>query len=308
MTQPIENSSSDQIVAAGNSLSRRRFLTRAGTAAGATVALASGGVLLASGQRAGAEQANLDPAILNFALNLEYLEAEYYLRATTGKGIEAQGVAITGMGTLGSVTIKPDPKVPFRVDLLRDVASEIAKDDLNHVVFLRNALGKYAVARPAIDLLNSFNTLAQAAGLGSNFDPFANEINFLIGAFIFEDVGVTAYHGAAPLITSKDYLAAAAGILAVEAYHSGTIRTLLAEFQQQHAANEISKLRNKLSDDGSGVTDQGIRIKGELNLVPADSDSLAFSRSTRQVLNIVYGAVNASGGLFFPHGLNGTIR
>ena len=94
--------------------------------------------------------------------------------------------------------------------------------------------------------------------MGSSFDPFANEVNFLIGAFVFEDVGVTAYHGAAPsitTITSKDYLAAAAGNFAVEAYHAGIIRTLLFELgpYTQDAANKISNLRNSLSDEGSVI-------------------------------------------------------
>jgi len=146
-----------------------------------------------------------------------------------------------------------------------------------------------AVAEPAIDLKQSFNTLERAAGLGDSFDPFANGVNFLIGAFIFEDVGVTAYHGAAPLITSKDYLDAAAGILAVEAYHAGIIRTLLYELGPftQDAADKISALRNRLSDEGGGTTDQGLRSNGKQNLVPTDVHSLAFSRTTREVLNIV---------------------
>lgn len=244
---------------------------------------------------------NIDTDILNFALNLEYLEAEYYLRATTG-----QGLATGDIGTNpGAVT--GGSKVAFSTPAFRDYGTEIANDELRHVRFLRRALGSAAVSRPVIDLQNSFNAAAQAAGLGSTFDPFANEVNFLIGAFVFEDVGVTAYKGAAKQISDKTVLEAAAGILGVEAYHAATVRTVLYSLggTAQNAAQKISDLRD--SADGGGDKDQGIVLGGRANIVPTDSNGIAFSRSTSEVLSIVYLGGTSQGG-FFPNGLNGKVK
>lgn len=284
-------------------LSRRNLLARGAAVSGA---LMLGGVLQGcggSGNDSSDGNGASDADVLNFALNLEYLEAEYYLRATTGSGLSSSDA---GGSAAGAVT--GGSQVSFTSTTVQQYAQEIAADELAHVKFLRSALGSAAVPRPAINLDQSFDTLAQAAGLGSSFDPFANELNFLLGAFIFEDVGVTAYKGAAPLLNNKTFLEAAAGILAVEAYHAGNIRNEIFE----RGATAIS-IAQKISDtrdalDGAADKDQGVELGGKANIVPADANGIAFSRSTREVLNIVYGQQGASQGLFFPNGLNGAIK
>jgi hypothetical protein len=251
-----------------------------------------------------------DTDILNFALNLEFLEAQFYTLATTGQTIDKIGLSTaSGAGTAGgAVTVKANPMVTFTTPLLQQFAMETAQEEQNHVAFLQKALGASAVGMPNIDLMNSFNALAAAAGLGSTFDPFADETSFLLGSFIFEDVGVTAYLGAAGLISNATYLDKAAGILAVEAYHAGSIRLRIFQAGATAASAATSIATARASLDGTGNDDIGVGVSnGAATIVDADSNAIAFSRTTAQVLKIVYGGGSTSGA-FFPNGLNGTIK
>ncbi len=279
-------------------------------------ALLMGGAALAGlalSRNASAQAAVTDNDILNFALNLEYLEAQFYTLATAGVTIDdaSIGGSISGVGTAGKVSVKTNPKVPFTTKVLQAYAMETAQEERNHVKFLQGALGSAAVAMPNIDLMASFQALATAAGIpnASTFDPFASETNFLLGAFIFEDVGVTAYHGAAASISNGTYLDAAAGILAVEAYHAGSIRTRIyaAGATAQGYSQMIANTRAKLSGAAT-ADDYGVGANGSASIVDADVNAIAFARTTTQVLNIVYGGSAATPGAFFPNGLNGTIN
>jgi hypothetical protein len=277
---------------------RRGLLKGLGLGIAGTAALAAAGTAgLGFGVTPAHADAATDAEVFNFALNLEYLEAEYYLRAVTGNGIPASSGG-TGAVTGGSL-------VPFENTAIAYLAQKIAVDELAHVNFIRSVLGASAVAEPAIDLVNSFTQLAVAAGLivsGQTFNPFGSEVDFLLGAYIFEDVGVTAYAGAAALLTPAT-IPYAASVLAVEAYHAGAIRQRLAEIGGSAATNQISALRQTLS----GVGDNGLNYQNNMfNVTNVDSQGQAYRRTPQQVLSIVYGG-GTSSGLFFPNGVNGAI-
>jgi hypothetical protein len=308
---------------------RRRFIKVAGAAAAVT----AGASMLAGCNNDDSDDfeqiispsptptppAITDADILNFALNLEYLEAQFYSYAATGAGLPVG--LLGGTGTQGAVT--GGRQVAFTDPLVAQYAREIAADEQAHVAFLRRAIGTTAVSQPAIDIGTSatgaFSTAARAAGLigaGATFDPYSSDENFLLGAFIFEDVGVTAYKGSAALITNKTYLEAAAGILGVEAYHAAIIRSTLYRKGVSaliKATRQIAEARDSL--DGVQQDDQGVQPRtvdgfGTLaNIAPTDANGIVFSRSAAQVLNVVYlnsDAVTMGG--FFPRGVNGNIK
>jgi ferritin-like protein len=304
---------------------RRKFLSGLGVSAGAAAMIGCGGDSpkqpVTPPPTGGGTTTPSDADVLNFALNLEYLEAEFYLRAVTGSGLTSADTGTSPGATTGGA------QVNFTDPAIKAYAMEIAADELAHVQFLRKALGAAAVDKPAIDLMTSFNTAAMAAGIGSTFNPFADQTSFILGAFIFEDVGVTAYNGAVKILQANNsvaanagFLSAAAAIHATEAYHAAEIRTLLVYMDAATpsagllaTAGKISTLRGTASAAGSPSGGSGAAevAPSSKTIVACDSNSLAFPRNTDQVLDIVY--LNATGmaatkGGFYPNGMNGTIK
>ncbi len=324
--------SSEQLVAAiaQNSAARRRFLvgaSRTGLALG-TVALldACGGGSSDSGTAtptptdstsptATSTSVAIDQNAFNFLLNLEYLTAQFYALASSGTGLSS--TLLSGTGTAGSVT--GGRKVTFTDATVAEYARELAADDLAHVGLLRSILGSAVVAQPAINIdggaSGAFTTAMLNAGVISSgtFDPYADDASFLLAAYFLSDVVVTAYKGAGLLVTGTNTLPSLVGMMATEAYHAGLIRTTLyakgvATPSLRTNADLISNYRDSL--DGASDDDQGITGSATAaNIVPADANGFAYTRTAGQVLNIFYLTKAAVvGGGFFPAGLNGITK
>jgi len=253
---------------------RRNFLKGAGlTGAGLLTATALGRQFGSNVQRVEAATYS-DADVLNFALNLEYLEAEFYLMSTYGTTLVGLGVISkedeTGPTTGGGMV--PD----FGASPAAALGTALRTDEVNHVKFLRSALGADAVKKPAINL--------DALGYGYSSVPSWLEL-----ARQFEDVGASAYLGAGPYLSSITNLEAAGAILTVEGFHAGAIRLVCIQYGIMSPAVD--------SIDVAPTASTPLAV---------NSNSLAIPRTPAEVLNVVYHGGKSFGG-FYPDGMNGAI-
>lgn len=207
--------------------------------------------------------------ILNYALTLEYLEAEFYATAVGSGGLIPAGDTLAGIQL-------------------------IAKHEAEHVAFLKTAIqgaGGTPVAKPNFDFT--------AGGLFSNV--FTSFETFLNVAQTFEDTGVRAYKGrAAEIVGGGDYLTAALRIHSVEARHAAHIRGVRKAYGSgignvkpwiTGKMSGINSTAVQPSYDGEDLTTQAtiniVNINGFS--ISADAASEAFDEplSKEQVLKIV---------------------
>jgi hypothetical protein len=175
----------------------KQFANLSGKIAMASLPLAFGSML----NKAYAGDTSINDLVtdtLNFALTLEYLEAEFY-----NKIVGSAGYLTASAAAQGALT-------------------KIKNDENAHVAFLKTALGASAVAKPTFDF---------TGGKGSGTGPFAGYLaNYAVQlamAQTFEDTGVRAYKGQATnLQSSRAYLTAALNIHSVEARHASHIRQM----------------------------------------------------------------------------------
>ncbi|KAG2328620.1 hypothetical protein Bca52824_011348 [Brassica carinata] len=282
-----------------------------------------------------------DRKLLEFPLNLEYLEAEFFLFGALGFGLDkvAPNLTMGGPKPIGAQIANLDR-------LTRDIVLQFAWQEVGH---LRTVKG---FARPLLDLSEKSFAKVMDYAFGRKFvplfDPYANSYNYLIASYLVPYVGLTGYVGANPklqcpasrklfsdknLKISKLYmfnvnyakvLHLVAGLLGVESGQDAVIRTMLYA-RAKHIVHpygvsvaaftdRISDLKNKLGK--MGVKDEGLVLpkamgaEGQLagNVLVGDKMSLAFDRTPEEILRIVYGSGNESvPGGFFPQVADGEI-
>ncbi|KAI3934877.1 hypothetical protein MKW92_021453 [Papaver armeniacum] len=262
-----------------------------------------------------------DIHFLQFALNLEYLEAEYFLFGALGYGLDqvAQELAMGGPPPKGAKKANLD-------DLAKRIIEEFGYQEVGHLRVIKSTVGGYP--RPLLDLSASNFAAIMDNAFGHHleppFDPYANSVNYMLSSYLIPYVGLTGYVGMNPFLNGYKIKRLLGGLLGVESGQDAVIRMYLYERSQElvHPYNytvaefttQISKLRNNLGR--CGIKDEGVIVPTNLgaenlttsNVLSAMSDSKSYGRTPAEILRIVYGTGNehVPGG-FLPNGGDGKI-
>ncbi|KAL6648174.1 hypothetical protein ACP70R_012398 [Stipagrostis hirtigluma subsp. patula] len=263
---------------------------------------------------------DVDP--VQFALNLEFTEAEFFLHAAYGVGLDqiAPELALGGPPPVGARKANLD-EVTWRV------IAEFGLQEIGHLRAIQRTVG--GIPRPLIDLsaYNFAKVMDEAFGyhLDPPFDPYINSLNFLLASYVIPYLGINGYVGTNPIIDGYKTKNLVAGLLGVEAGQDAVLRALLFERRGERVppygnvtvaelTDRVSALRNRLG--GCGVKDEGLTVPPELgaegaictNVLSADGDSLSYPRTPAELLRILYltGDERVPGG-FYPEGANGRI-
>ncbi|CAL5411869.1 unnamed protein product [Camellia sinensis] len=262
-----------------------------------------------------------DIDLLEFPLNLEYLEAEFFLWGSLGYGLDsiAPNLTMGGPPPVGTTKARLDP-------FTKAVILQFAFQEVGHLRAIKNTVRGFP--RPLLNLsAEAFGNVMNSAfgrALKPAFDPYANELNFLLASYVIPYVGLTGYVGANTKLQSPISKRLVAGLLAVESGQDAVIRGLLYERAREKVkpygitvaafTDRISELRNKLGS--AGVKDEGLIVptfqgaEGKLrgNVLAGDQNSVGYDRTPEEILRIIYssGDEHVPGG-FYPKGADGRI-
>ncbi|KAL8100442.1 desiccation-related protein PCC13-62 [Apium graveolens] len=262
-----------------------------------------------------------DIDLVEFPLNLEYFEAEFFLWGALGYGLDVVDPSLTMGG--------PSPVGPKRAKLsplIRDVIAQFAYQEIGHLRAIKSTVRGFP--RPLLNLTaESFAKVMNSAfgrPLMPPFDPYANDINYMLASYVIPYVGLTGYVGANAKLRSPRARRLVAGLLGVESGQDAVLRTLLYERSLQKVkpygvtvaefTDRISVLRNKLG--GEGLKDEGLIVKKDLgaegmikgNVLAGNKYSISYERTPEEILRIVYGGGSESRpGGFYPKGADGRI-
>ncbi|XP_075652745.1 ferritin-like catalase Nec2 [Castanea sativa] len=265
--------------------------------------------------------AKADVDLLEFPLNLEFFEAEFFLYGALGYGLDKVAPQLTqgGPTPIGAKKANLDP-------FTRDVIEQFAYQEVGHLRAIQKVVKGFP--RPLLDLSKeSFANVVDAAvgkKLSPPFDPYYSGVHYLLAAYLIPYVGLTGYVGTIPKLQAPSSRRLVAGLLGVESGQDAVIRAYLYEHAHEivepygisvaQFSNYFSDLRNKLGHEG--VKDEGLwvrisegaegKIKG--NVLAGDADSVVYDRTAEEILRVVYGSGDEhKPGGFYPKGGNGNI-